>query len=94
MEYYLMSDGRKCGPFSHEELRGKSVTPDMQVWHEGMTDWIPARNIPEKSDVLQPELAPLSNNYYAGRQRNGIDNWQEERVPPMPNDYKSPICFS
>ncbi len=31
MEYYLMSDGRKCGPFSHEELRGKSVTPDMQV---------------------------------------------------------------
>lgn len=65
----------------------------MQVWHEGMIDWIPARNIPEISDVLQPELAPLSNDYYAGRQRNGIDNGQEERVPPLPDDYKSSNLF-
>ena len=66
----------------------------MPVWHEGMIDWIPARNIPEICDVLQPEPTPLSNNYYADRQQNGIDNGQEERVPPMPDDYKSPICFS
>lgn len=31
MEYYLMTDGRQCGLFSHEELRDKFVTPNMPV---------------------------------------------------------------
>lgn len=39
------------------------------------------------------EFSRVTNNYYAGRQRNGIDNGQEEGVPPLPDDYKSSNLF-
>ena len=62
MEYYVIIDGRKCGPFSHEELRSKFVTPNMPVWREGMADWAPASSLAELSDVLQPAPQQANDN--------------------------------
>ncbi|MBR4926268.1 MAG: DUF4339 domain-containing protein [Prevotella sp.] len=94
MEYYVIIDGRKCGPFSHEELRSKFVTPNMPVWRDGLADWTPARNLPEISDVLQPEPTPPP--YYSGgaqQQAYEPKSRKREYIPPMPEDYKSSNIF-
>lgn len=94
MEYYVIIDGRKCGPFSHEELRSKFVTPNMPVWRDGMADWTPARNLPEISDVLQPEPTPPP--YYSGgsqQQAYEPKSRKREYIPPMPEDYKGSNIF-
>ena len=93
MEYYVIIDGRKCGPYSHEELRSKFVTPNMPVWHEGMTDWASASDIPEICDVLQPDPTPLPYNEGGAQEQNTMGNGNEEYVPPMPNDYRTSNIF-
>lgn len=94
MEYYVIIDGRKCGPFSHEELRSKFVTPNMPVWRDGMADWTPARNLPEISDVIQPEPTPPPY-YNGGVQQQAYEpkSRKREYIPPMPKDYKSSNIF-
>ncbi|MDD7318526.1 MAG: GYF domain-containing protein [Prevotella sp.] len=88
MEYYVIIDGRQCGPYSHEELRSKFVTPEMQVWHAGMEEWTSACNIPEIRDVLQSEHVPPP--YYSGGvQQYAYGNRQNEYIPPIPDDYKT-----
>ena len=93
MEYYVIIDGRKCGPYSHEELRSKFVTPNMPVWHEGLIDWAQASDIPELCDVLQPDPTPLPYNEGGAQGQNTMGNGNEEYVPPMPNDYRTSNIF-
>ena len=93
MEYYVIIDGRKCGPYSHEELRSKFVTPNMPVWHEGLIDWAQASDIPEICDVLQPDPTPLPYNEGGAQEQNTMGNGNEEYVPPMPNDYRTSNIF-
>lgn len=50
--YYIVRNGIQEGPFTTEELRTKQITPETMVWTEGMTDWQPARQIPELSELL------------------------------------------
>lgn len=93
MEYYVIIDGRKCGPYSHEELRSKFVTPNMPVWHEGLIDWAQASDIPELCDVLQPDPTPLPYNEGGAQEQNTMGNGNEEYVPLMPNDYRTSNIF-
>ena len=83
MEYYVIIDGRKCGPFSHEELRSKFVTPNMPVWREGMADWAPASSLAELSDVLQPApTPPPAYNYGGAQQQEEPKRRKREFIPP------------
>ncbi|RRD00828.1 DUF4339 domain-containing protein [Prevotella sp. OH937_COT-195] len=92
MEYYVIIDGRKCGPFSREELRSKFITPDTPVWRNSMADWTPARNIPEIADILQPEPTPPPFNY-GGTQPETQHARRSEYIPMIPEDYNALNIF-
>ncbi|MCA0365072.1 MAG: DUF4339 domain-containing protein [Bacteroidetes bacterium] len=78
MKKYFYSDGiEKFGPFTIEELRTKSLSKDILVWHQGLTDWTPLSEIDELKnliDIIPPPLLgqippPISN--YKGKNKNG-----------------------
>ena len=53
MEFHMIVNGKQEGPFSVEELAQKGITPESEVWAEGMSDWQQAGDVPELTAVLQ-----------------------------------------
>lgn len=59
MKYYYAEGTEKKGPYEIDELRQMGIiTPDTLVWTAGMTDWLPASQVPELSDLLATEQPP------------------------------------
>lgn len=54
MEYYILTNNIKQGPFSLEELKTKGITGNTLIWKSGLSEWIPAMQLAE----LQPFLLP------------------------------------
>lgn len=52
MEYWTIKEGRHAGPFTAMQLADMDITPDTPVWHEGLTDWVPAREIAEIASIM------------------------------------------
>ena len=52
MEFYILNNNEKEGPFSVEALAAKNLSPDTLVWAVGYREWKPAKNVPELNDVL------------------------------------------
>ena len=54
MNYYIAdtATGTHKGPYSVEQLRYMTVTPDTLVWNDTMTDWTRAIDVPELRDML------------------------------------------
>lgn len=68
MEYYILVNGGKQGPFSLEELYTKNISPSTMVWKTGLEDWIMAKDMPELTDLLanmppEPPKSNAGNNY-------------------------------
>ena len=58
MTHYYLSEGQQPrGPFPLDELRAQGLTALSLVWHEQMTDWLPATAVPEVQALL-PKLPP------------------------------------
>ena len=53
MEFHLIRNGKQEGPFSVEELSQQGITPESEVWAQGMADWKQAGDVPELTAVLQ-----------------------------------------
>ena len=51
MQYYFIQNGQQMGPFTLEQLKAYNITPETDMWCEGMTNWAKAKTI--------PSLAPL-----------------------------------
>lgn len=49
MEYYVIVNGQQQGPFKLEQLADMGLTPEAEVWAEGMPDWTRAGEVPELS---------------------------------------------
>lgn len=49
-------NGQPCGPAETTELqnllRNGTLSPDTLVWQQGMTDWVPARTVPELAEAI------------------------------------------
>lgn len=61
MEYYIVLNGVKEGPFALEELKARGVTESTLVWKNGLTDWVKASTLPEVMQALYtaaPAAAP------------------------------------
>lgn len=63
--WYLYQDGTQQGPMSLEALRALAdqgkLKPDGLVTRIGMTDWLPARSVPElfpQDSIVRPPLPP------------------------------------
>lgn len=57
MEYYVLINGVKQGPFSMEELRTKGLSRDSMIWKIGQSQWLPAYQVPELSELVS-EIPP------------------------------------
>lgn len=69
MEYWIYLNSKKSGPYPIEQLAQMSIPPTTLVWHEGLTTWVSAVEIPELSQkyfVAPPqqsvEESPVSDN--------------------------------
>ena len=47
MDYYIIRDNKRQGPFSIEYLKEMGISAETKVWHEGLAAWTRAREIPE-----------------------------------------------
>ena len=54
--FYAFVDGQQAGPMSGQQLgqmiQQGSVTPETQVWRQGMPAWAPAGQVPEVSSMF------------------------------------------
>lgn len=57
MEYYVLINGVKQGPFSMEELRTKGLSRDSMIWKIGQSQWLPAYQVSELSELVS-EIPP------------------------------------
>lgn len=64
MEFYILQNNKKQGPYSLEELSSKNIDTDTMVWSVGFSNWKPAKTVPELSDLLSnlPPVPPSSQS--------------------------------
>lgn len=62
MEYYILKNNIKEGPFSIDELKNKNLNANTMIWRVGYASWIPAYQVEELSDLLSnlPPEPPTS----------------------------------
>jgi hypothetical protein len=56
-QYYLSEGQQPRGPFPLTELRAQGLRASSLIWHEQMSDWLPATAVPEVQALL-PKLPP------------------------------------
>ncbi|MBD5354081.1 MAG: DUF4339 domain-containing protein [Bacteroides sp.] len=65
MNYWIIIDGVQRGPLSLDEVVAQpGMQPSTPVWHEGLSDWTTAREIPEIAARFRNSAS--SANPYAG----------------------------
>lgn len=79
MEYYLLLDGLKQGPFSLEEVYNKKISRSTMVWKTGMSDWAMAKDMPEFTELLS-HMPPEPPEFNSGR-------GQDSNHVPMPKTW-------
>ena len=60
MDFYIMQDLMKRGPFTLEELRQRGITPETLVQQNGSQQWATAGSIPELATLFVAPQAPVS----------------------------------
>lgn len=91
--YYVDENRQQAGPCDLETLLERGITESTLVWKQGMTDWQPARNVPEVADALraaasraaaeppaEPPVAPPAGP--AAPQPESADSQPEVPGPP------------
>lgn len=57
MEFYILINNVKQGPFSIEELKAKGISRETMVWTAGQSQWLPVYQFPELNSLVQ-EIPP------------------------------------
>ena len=52
MKYYIIQNGQQMGPYTVEQLKLYHVTPETDVWTEGMANWVKAKTVPELATLF------------------------------------------
>jgi hypothetical protein len=77
--YFIIESGERKGPFTFEQLKGASITRETFVWHEELSDWTQAQNLPElKERFVTPP--PFKGNQAP-----------PPPVEPLPPSYAMPL---
>ena len=88
MEFHLIVNGKQEGPFSVEELSQRGITPESEVWAEGMADWAQAGDVPELTAVLQ--RAEFEAAQQAARAAEARPTMGQPYEPSTPPSYVPP----
>ena len=84
MQYYYSNNGTdQVGPFTLEELSRQGITAQTLIWHEGLSNWTPAGQLPD----LAPAMAtpPVANDV-------ALQVSAPTPHPPQPIQYQSPYA--
>ena len=73
MDYFVLLNEERKGPFTVEELAKKYITADVLVWHEGMKDWQRADSIEELQPIIK-QLPPAPPRFKL------LKNWLTESI--------------
>ena len=60
-KYYIHQNDRQEGPFSLEELRGKHLTGEIPIWHDGLPEWTTVKNLAEVNELIPLAPPPFKN---------------------------------
>ena len=90
MKYYFARDNKPHGPYSLDQLRQFSISPDTLIWVPGNPDWKEARKFPEVMEslsggVVPPPFYPARFNRLSGDdgvQWSGENNYRPEEYGP------------
>ncbi|MBR5687811.1 MAG: DUF4339 domain-containing protein [Prevotella sp.] len=61
MEYFIAQGSENLGPFTIDQLRERGISPDTEVWTDGMEEWQPAYKVTE----LQTLFEGIDTSVYA-----------------------------
>ena len=93
MNIYIIENGQQRGPYTIDQLRYMRITPDTEVWMEGMYNWVKASDVPELKDILaaqeqtyQAQAGPQQPPY--GQQPYG-QPYGQQAYGPQPG-YQQP----
>ncbi len=88
MEFHLIRNGKQEGPFTVEELGQQGITPESEVWAQGMADWMQAGDVPELTAVLQ--RAEFEAAQQAARAAEARPTMGQPYEPSTPPSYVPP----
>lgn len=57
-QWYLSRDGQNVGPFDRNQLQQQGITRQTYVWHQGMSGWQYASEIPELASLFNSPPPP------------------------------------
>ncbi len=52
MEYWIIIDGERRGPYTADQLTSVGVNGSTPIWREGLPAWVPASTVPELTDIF------------------------------------------
>lgn len=84
MKIWIFINGVQNGPYNLEQLKELPVTENTPVWHEGMSDWMPAAKAPATASLFNGIEENLTiteseqNNTVECAEDNGLDAELEE----------------
>ena len=87
MQYYFIQNGQQMGPFTIEQLRAYNITPETDMWCEGMTNWAKAKTIPSLAPLFagmgmgQTPPGYQGNTSYGQQQSYGPQGYQAYQQP-------------
>ena len=53
MKFFVIINNEQQGPFTIKELASKRITPDTEVWTDGMDDWALASEVPQLVTLIR-----------------------------------------
>jgi hypothetical protein len=85
VEYYYSNGNIKYGPYTIEELQLQELEPDTLVWHDKLSHWTRAADLPElKSKLIAKKLPPLPNITAYSNKNSYAASYNSARA--VPND--------
>ncbi|NDV68070.1 CD225/dispanin family protein [Dysgonomonas sp. 25] len=77
------------GPFSIDELKAKSITPDTMIWFSGLPNWVEAGKIPALSFLFNPSAQTTAQQTQQTQQTTTAQNTNNQQYQSMyrPNVY-------
>lgn len=92
--YYIVENNQQAGPFTLDQLAAKGITPETNVWTDGMSNWTPASQVSELQSLFAPQPAPQPQYAQQPEPEPQPDYSSSYSSPeeqgPMPKDWKIP----
>ena len=68
-KYYIHINDRQEGPFSLEVLKGKHLTGETPIWHDGLPEWTTVKNLAEVNELIPVAPPPFKNKPFTSTWR-------------------------